>query len=180
MQLEFYRSALLWFNSYLHNRCQCVSYCGSQSNFLIVEKGVPQGSSLGPLLFSFFFNDLPLASSGCHYHLYADDVVIYTFNTNILEMQTLLQTEFTDVQNWLNFNKLQFNKKKSCVMLFGTRHNLSHLPSDLSVCFNDGTPLAKVDTIKYLGLWIDSALTFKPHIKSIINKINRNLSILHL
>ncbi len=43
--------ALLWFNAYLHNRCQCVSFHGSQSDYLIVEKGVPQGSTLGPLVF---------------------------------------------------------------------------------------------------------------------------------
>ncbi len=45
------RHSLLWFNSYLHNRCHCVSFQGAQSDFMIMEKWAPQGSSLGPLLF---------------------------------------------------------------------------------------------------------------------------------
>ncbi|KAI2662356.1 hypothetical protein H4Q32_001184 [Labeo rohita] len=70
------KDSLLWFNSYLHCRRQrvCLNGCISQS--VIMEKGVPQGSSLGPLLFSLFINDLPQICSDCSIHLYADDTVV--------------------------------------------------------------------------------------------------------
>ena len=74
------KDSLLWFNSYLHFRSQCVSLHGCVSQSVIMEKGVPQGSSLGPLLFSLFINDLPQICSDCSIHLYADDTVIYSSN----------------------------------------------------------------------------------------------------
>jgi len=73
-------SSLLWFNSYLHNRRQCVSFGGSLSQFTVIDRGIPQGSSLGPLLFSIFINDLPRSCTGCNIQLYADDTVIYCSN----------------------------------------------------------------------------------------------------
>ena len=66
-------SSLLWFNSYFHHIYQCVSLYGTQSDLMLMEKGIPQGSSLGPLLFSIFINDLSQACHECQIHLYADD-----------------------------------------------------------------------------------------------------------
>ena len=119
-------SSLLWFNSYLHHRYQCVSLHGTQSDFMLMEKGIPQGSSLGPLLFSIFINDIPQAFSDCQILLYADDTVVYTSGSNIFQIQSLLQLHFDYIQKWLSSNKLLLNKKKSYNMLFGTRQKLLH------------------------------------------------------
>lgn len=62
------QQALVWFNSYLYNHPQCVSFHHNKSDSLIIEKGVPQGSILGPLI---MINDLSLIVQ-----LYADDMVI--------------------------------------------------------------------------------------------------------
>lgn len=91
-------SSLLWFNSYFHHRYQCVFLQGIQSNFMLMEKSIPQGSSLGPLLFSIFMNDLPQACSDSHIHLYADDTVIYTSELNISQIQPKLQSNFDNIQ----------------------------------------------------------------------------------
>ncbi len=56
------RNALLWFNAYLQNRRQYVAYQGIQSDYSIVEKGVPQGSTLGPLFFSIFIFDSQISN----------------------------------------------------------------------------------------------------------------------
>ncbi len=94
----FSKNSLLWFNSYLHNRKQCVVVQGKLSDLFIHERGVPQGSILGHLLFSIFINDLPLILSHCSVHLYADDTVIYVSNPHLTQIQNMLQSDFNALQ----------------------------------------------------------------------------------
>ena len=167
-----------WFNAYLHNRRQCVSYWGIQSDFMIMEKGVTQGSNLGPLLFSICINDLPQVCADCHIQLYADDTVIYCSKPDISQTQNSLQADFDANQKLLSFNKLLLNKKKSYRMLFTTRANSLHL-NNWSINFLDRTPLEKVEEFEYLGIWLDSHLSFKAHIESVVKKMNCSLRILY-
>ncbi|XDV43619.1 hypothetical protein PO909_012067 [Leuciscus waleckii] len=164
------KSAVLWFNSYLHFRRQSVYLNVSFSKPRIMETGVPQGSSLGLLLFSIFINELPKFSLDCQIHLYADDTVIYTSKFDISEIQTSLQSDFNRIQTWFSSNLLLLNKKKSYSMLFATRSTYHKQNNSLEVQFLDGIPLENVEEFKYLGLWLDSQLTFRPHIDSIIKK----------
>lgn len=94
-------NAVLWFNSYLHNRKQCVVLQGSKSDFLTQDRGVPQGSTLGPLLFSIYINDLPSIFNNCSVQLYADDTVIYISKPNLPQLQASLQSDFIILQDWL-------------------------------------------------------------------------------
>ena len=110
------KSAVLWFNSYLHYRNQSVSFNAALSQPRIIEMGVPQGSSLGPLLLSIFINDLPQICLDCQIHLYADDTVMYTSKHNISEIQTSLQFYFNCIQTWFSCNLLLLNKNKSYSM----------------------------------------------------------------
>lgn len=64
-------------SSYLKGRTQTVYANGIYSSFLNVTRGVPQGSVLGPLLFSMYINDIEESIRECNIHLYADDVQIY-------------------------------------------------------------------------------------------------------
>ena len=89
--IGFSQNVLLWFNSYFHNRKQCVVLQGCKSVFFVQQRGVPQGSTLGPLLFSIFINDLPLICSNTSVQLYADDTVLYTSKSNISQTQNALQ-----------------------------------------------------------------------------------------
>lgn len=102
-------------------------------------------------------------------HLYADETVIYTSDTDLRQIQNSLQSDFNLVQKWLHSNKLILNRKKSCCMLFGTRHSRVY-SSELQINFDNGTLLEKADSFKYLGLWIDPELSFKPHIDFIIKR----------
>ena len=175
------RNSLLWFNSYLHNRKQCVVIQGSASDLAVQERGVPQGSTLGPLLFSIFINDLPSIFKDCNVQLYADDTVIYTSNTNLLQIQSTMQQNFNKLESWLSANKLIINKTKTNTMLFGTIQNLKSKTEHQSFNISclDGTQLHRVDNIKYLGLWLDSNLSFKCHIDNIIRKINFSTGVLY-
>ena len=110
--------SVLFFNSFLHNRSQCVSFQSNQSDFKLITKGVSQGSSSGPLLFSIYINDLPQICSDCQIHLYADDTVIYSSKHNISQIQHSLQSNFNRVQKWFSSNKLLLNKKKNHIACF--------------------------------------------------------------
>uniref|UniRef100_A0A3P9J1E7 Reverse transcriptase domain-containing protein n=1 Tax=Oryzias latipes TaxID=8090 RepID=A0A3P9J1E7_ORYLA len=173
------RSSLLWFNSYLHHHQQCVLFNGSYSNFLSIDKGIPQGSSLGPLLFSIFINDLPTKCIYSNIQLYADDTVIYSSKSNIVDIQHSIQHDFNSVQLWLQSNKLLLNKSKSYFMLFQKRLR-PVAASEINVTYLDMSPISAAEKFKYLGLWLDSSLSFSAHIQSIVHKISYRLKLLYL
>jgi len=152
------KHTVLWLNSDLHNRRQCVVYQGFQSDYLTLDKDVPQGSTLGPLLFSFFINDLAQVFSHCELELYADDSVMYTSELDLLQIKRTLQSDFNKVQHWMFINKLLLNMKMSCCMVICTIQN--------------GSLMQIVEEFKYLGL--DSNLTFKIHIDNIISSVGSN------
>lgn len=143
--------SILWFNSYLHFRRQCVLFNGALSQFVVMERGVPQGSCLGPLLFSIFINDLPQMCSDCQTLLYADDTVIYSSKPNTNSIQSSLQLDFNTIQKWFSANGLILNKRKSYCMLFATR-SAHHNQGNITIEFLDGTYMDNVNEFKYLGL----------------------------
>jgi hypothetical protein len=73
MCYDFTSPAILWIERYLSNRTQRVFFYVCLSNIIQVESGIPQGSFLGPLLFSIFTNDLPLGLSKTCVSMCADD-----------------------------------------------------------------------------------------------------------
>lgn len=70
-------NALTLFKSYLTGRSQRVILNGKTSDYLSADRGVPQGSTLGPLLFSLFTADIASFPKYCSAHQYADDTQLY-------------------------------------------------------------------------------------------------------
>ncbi len=81
------------------------------------------------------------------------------------------------LQDWLLDNKLVLNKTKSYIMIFGSRQKLASKSSSCAILCKYGTSL--LETIKYLGVWLDSELSIKSHINHILHKINFGISTLH-
>jgi hypothetical protein len=121
----FSTSAISWIQSYLSNITQRVSFNGSVSNVKHVKCGVPQGSSLGPLLFSIFTNDLPLALNKACVSMSADDSTIYASETTANEVTAAINKELQSVLEWVASNKLVLNISKTKSIVFGTNNSLS-------------------------------------------------------
>ena len=115
--------ACAWFHG-LSARRQCVkSPCGN-SEFLSITKGVPQGSVLGPVLFTLYINELVSSLVGCCAHLYADDTVIYCTADTPQAATDNLQLSFNLLRDTLSNLKLVLNSQKSKCMLFSRARNV--------------------------------------------------------
>ena len=86
-KLELYcmrGNANQWFRSYLSNRKQNVYVNGLETNFLLVNSGVPQGSILGPFLFLIYINDFEKATTYFSLRLFADDILLTATGKDLL------------------------------------------------------------------------------------------------
>ncbi len=155
--------ALRWFRSYLSDRYHFVYLNGESSQLSPVKYGVPQGSVLGPLLFSICM--LPLGNIirkyGISFHCYADDTQLY-ISTRPDETSKLSKlTEcIKNVKDWMTNNFLLLNSGKTEILLTGP-NNSSNYYLQL-----DGCPVTS-STVKNLGVILDSNLSFEKHISNV-------------
>ncbi len=82
-----------WFKSFLTNRKQYVRIGKSDSEMLTMTCGVPQGSTLGPLLFLIYINDMPSCSNKLRFRIFADDTNVFYSNTSIDEVENVMNME---------------------------------------------------------------------------------------
>ena len=165
-----------WFKSYLEGRQQVTKVGKVKSSPGLVTCGIPQGSILGPLLFSIFVNDLPNCLNTESINLYADDTAISIFSKDPQELECNLNVALALLKNWFDKNKLSLNCTKSKVMYFGTHKKLMNLQS-LQVKCNE-VVLENVEQYKYLGVLLDSNLNFKANTEYIANKVIKRTGIL--
>jgi len=157
---------LNWFQSYLSNRQQFVCIGGSRSQLLNVSCGVPQGSVLGPLLFLLYINDIENSCSDCTVRLFADDTNLFVYGKNVSDVYRKANRAIFNLHKWFNANKLTLNLDKSCYSVFGHVNTASLYNITLGSC-----NIERVKCTKYLGLMIDSDLSWREHIDYVYNKI---------
>ena len=166
----------LLIQSYLTNRYQFVSINGFNSDLRGLECGVPQGSSLGPLLFLIYINDFYLCLNKTEGGHFADDTFIMYASTKLATIQTVVNHELKLVLQWLRLNKLYLNAGKTELIFFRSKqHSLNY--NDISIKFS-GTKLIPVEYVKYLGMYLDCYLSWDFHILQLTKKLSRANGIL--
>ena len=173
-KLEHYgvRGQLLnWIGSFLRNRGMFVKIGDCSSCVMETSRGVPQGSPLGPLLFSVYLADFGrVVGQKCI--LFADDAVVLSSNPSSEEVVASLNGDLTNLQVYLSNNRLELNTSKSKWMLLGDSSAVH------STVVYGNALLERVETFRYLGFIIDTKLTWKPHVDTVISKIKQRLYLL--
>ena len=160
---------LEWFRSYLSDRRQYVTVSGHTSDTVDVVSGVPQGSILGPVLFNIYIDDMHGCCSLGMIH-YADDTTLFTSGADIVALVSYLNAELLRVDDWLKRNRLFLNVSKSKAMMFTKRKQY-----DLSDVILGGVALSFSDSIKFLGVTIDTNVNFGVHGSHILRRLSMAL-----
>ena len=163
--------------SYLTNRKQYVKFKTLESDYMDVKTGVPQGSILGPLLFSIDINDIVTVSKKFKFLMYADDTTIY-FNLEDfsgINVEENVSIKLNKVNRWLPLNKLSLNTDKTKCMICHTRQkNIDPLIFSIN-----GKQIENVKFFKFLGMKFDEHLTWKIHITMVTNKLTQVIGIIN-
>ena len=165
-------TALKWFASYLKNRPQSVKVSGFQSEKGFLQFGVPQGSVLGPVLFTMYTQPLVhiMRKFNILYHLYADDTQLYgsDYPNELPDLINRFEHCIAEVKAWMKVNKLKLNDEKTEVILLGN-NNITKYVLSPSLHIND-ISLETTDKVKNLGVTIDKNLSLSCFISSLCKK----------
>lgn len=153
--------------TYLFERKQYVKVGDVCSQFEASTCGVPQGSVLGPLLYSLYVLNLRCAGLRARYFTFADDTVLVYEGMDKLTLSQEVSQDITRYVNWLYSNKLKINIHKTNYMIFKQKNK--HI-DNLVVRMNN-VKLNRVSSVKYLGLVVDDRLDWSEHVNKISDKI---------
>ena len=176
-KLQTYSIDPSWFSSYLRGHTQSVCIAGGRGNQLLSSPlpnpiGVFQGSSLGPLLFQIFANDLPLFAPEAHVVQYADDTQILLSGKkhSLPQLVTTMEQVLDSLDGWFHTNGLKVNTGKTEFVVFGSRQNCRGL-DPISIRFREDT-IREGPTARNLGVVFDKHLTWDPHVSALVKKCN--------
>ena len=168
----FHNDALDWVISYLSNRKQKVR-TDTDSQWEFIQNGVPQGSILGPLLFTVLVSDISENITTGNYHTYADDLqLILTFKpAEAVNAFNTANTVLSNVANYSNNNFLKLNTDKTKYITIGSQHNLKSLSDQVLPPLKlNGDILERKDSVKNLGVIFDENMFWTNHINGIVGK----------
>lgn len=148
-----------------------------------IQAGVPQGGILSPLLFSLFINLLS-PNLRCQYHLYADDLQLYYSATvdNLDSAIHVLNVDLCRLLSWSNRFGIAVNPNKCQAIMVGSPRQVCKVDvSNIPLLFYDGSVIPFSSTVKNLGVFFDTHLSWMPHVNEISRKFYASLhSIIRL
>jgi len=168
---------LHWFKNYLTNRLQFVSIENVYSSNGYIRCGVPQGSILGPLLFLIFINDICYSSSVLKFILFAYDTKLFHSSKSKSELQHVLNHKMSALSEWFKANRLSLNIDKTSYILFcaGNARSIPQHPFEL---FIESFKVKRIESCKFLGVYLDDKMTWKTYIQQITSKMSKTIGII--
>ena len=161
---------------FLRDRWQYVSLGSRSSSLINVTIGVPQGSTLGPVLFLIYINDLPLIYDVLKFSLFADDTAITITNNNSNDLVTILNNELHKLSQYTIQNRLSINVDKTKSIVFSNRNSRHILNSSISICNQN---IEFTNKVTYLGIKLNNKLDFSDQIDSVVDKVSKRTGILY-
>ena len=139
-----------------------------KSSWLNCNCGVPQGSTLKPLLFLIYINDLSTVTN-LKIQLFGDDAILSHTNTNPSKLHNEINKKLSKVDNWMKANQLTINYKKTNYMIFAKKR-INQFTFTIQIGQNK---IVRVNKMKYLGVMMDDTLSWKQHVNYLNPKIAR-------
>jgi hypothetical protein len=178
--------ALQLFKSYLSERTQVVNINGTESDLLNIDYGVVQGSTLGPVLFLIYIDELARINVGGDLLLYADDTAVCFRGDSWEEVYGLASNGLLLLKRWFDTNILSMNTQKTKVLPIFLRKGRAppiNLELKLHKCTGETDDVCsceiieRVDSYKYLGIFLDCGLTWSKHIFYIKNRLRKMIYV---
>ena len=173
-------AALDWFRSYLSQRRPSVDINGTTSSYWNLSFRVPQGSVLGPILFTLYTTPLGAIARKyqLNFHLYADDTQLYmAFKPNNAESLPLITSNIQncviDIKSWMTANMLQLNMDKTEVLVLMNKSLRN--PITMNKIKIDSIDISTASSVRNLGAIFDSALSSESFVNSICKSAWFNL-----
>lgn len=165
--IGFDNRALNWFSSYITTRTQRVLIEGNIcSSVRETSSGVPQGSILGPILFSIFTLDLPTVLLHCQMHLYADDIELYMSVSNIERDIESFNNDLRNIAKYSEDHGLRINPNKTLALCIGPERHSNNITREYKLNIK-GSDINWVTSARNLGVIFDNQLSFEEHVNNI-------------
>ncbi|VDI82655.1 Hypothetical predicted protein [Mytilus galloprovincialis] len=164
-----------WVNSFLTNRTIQVKINNTLSDTLTIQNGTPQGSCISPTLFNIMVNDLPSCINNCSISQFADDSAIWLCGKNIGYIQRRIQKDLHNIKSWCDKWGFLISPSKTVAIVFSRKKKTEKLVLTLG-----NSLLQVVNEVKFLGIIIDSKLTWLKHIQYIEAKCSKVLNCMKL
>lgn len=170
IKLNFPSYIITIVHSYLLDRSFFITIKEQVSTTRQIKAGVPQGSCLGPTLFNLFTSDIPTDFPFTTLSLYADDAALMSYSINKNQATKYLQAALDILAAWYAEWRIEINASKTQAILFArARH-----PPDIKLKLH-GEEINWVNSIKYLGVYLDTKLSWKTHTMTTTKKASARL-----
>ncbi|KAI8440895.1 hypothetical protein MSG28_009195 [Choristoneura fumiferana] len=141
---------------------------------LTLWQGLPQGSVLSPLLYNLYTYDIEQSVSPfCNILQYADDLALYTVTQSFDEASSKLNEALRYLKVWLDDHGLSLSPSKSCTVTFSRNRSIPNI--DINYEYE---VIPCKDSVKFLGVFLDSKMTGVPHLEHITGKCERGINVL--
>ena len=148
---------------------------GYESGLPALNRGVPQGSVLGPILFLQYINDLNQAIKFCKVHHFTDDTNFLCLSNSIKKFSKLVNADLKHLVTWLNADKISLNVKRTEMVIFKSKQKKFECDLKIKLC---GKRLYPTESVKHLGVKIDTNLSRQYHVNDLSIKLNKANALL--